>query len=205
MYKKKQNKNKEKIIPYKRNYLTMISENNLIISKKIKKEVPVKKDQKTLKINYNISINKLYEINNLSYTNKIPKIDFSKANERMQSLELNDIELQNNLINKIIDKNVLFVRKIFGDGICYYRSLSFYFFNTQNNYEYFMKCIYNYITNNLNIWEKEFPYIARNEKIIPILYYIDFVYLIFSFNFYKKQKFKYYIINIIYMLFLQIY
>ena len=92
---------------------------------------------KKLIIKYEIKINKKYEINNLSYTNKIHSIDFNNITLNMQSLDSNEICLKNNLLNKYVDENSLFIRKITADGNCFFRSLSYFFTKNERNYDYF--------------------------------------------------------------------
>ncbi len=120
------NKNYER----KRNYLTMITENNInICHNEIE---PTNK--KKLKLNYKININPKYEINNLSYNKNIKKLDFSKSIEELESLNHNELQLYEILVNKIINEEIIFVRKIIPDGNCYFRSLSYFFSKNQNYY-----------------------------------------------------------------------
>ena len=121
--------------PKKRNYITMISTDNVEIISKANPNTY--NHSKKLKIKYEIKINKKYEINNLSYTNKIHSIDFNNITLNMQSLDSNEICLKNNLLNKYVDENSLFIRKITADGNCFFRSLSYFFTKNEINYDYF--------------------------------------------------------------------
>ena len=121
--------------PKKRNYITMISTDNVEIISKANPNAY--NHSKKLKIKYEIKINKKYEINNLSYINKIHSIDFNNITLNMQSLDSNEICLKNNLLNKYVDENSLFIRKITVDGNCFFRSLSYFFTKNEINYDYF--------------------------------------------------------------------
>lgn len=80
----------------------------------------------SLKINYKIEFINDLETNNLSYTNIIHKPDTALINKSLEKLEKNYQLLLNNMVNKIVDEDGIFVRQIYGDGNCYYRSLSFF-------------------------------------------------------------------------------
>ena len=90
----------------------------------------IKKENKiimnpSLKIDYNINFQLELEKNNLSYTKTILKPNPNTINKLFQTLDRNYIILYDNMLNKIIDENIIFKRTIYGDGNCYFRSLSF--------------------------------------------------------------------------------
>ena len=94
-------------------------------------------------------------------------------NKNLEKLEKNYNVLFENMVNKIVDKDAIFIREMFGDGNCFYRSLSFFFTNSQNYHDYFRNYIYNYIISNEEDIINEFPYINFNDKIININQYIQ--------------------------------
>ena len=119
----------------KRNYITMISGDNVEINNNT--NINTYNHSKKLKIKYELKINENYEINNLSYTNKIHSIDFNNITLNLQSLDSNEIYLKNNLFNKYIDEKSIFIRKISADENSYFRSLSYFFTKNENKYDYF--------------------------------------------------------------------
>ena len=86
----------------------------VIVLSKIIKYLP-----KNLKIKYEININH-YEINNLTFTNIIDKIEFNQIALNMQIMDWNEIEIKNNLLNKYNDKNSIFIRKIIPYSKCFF-------------------------------------------------------------------------------------
>jgi hypothetical protein len=59
-------------------------------------------------------------------------------------MEKNELELNKDLKEYIINDKALFIRKVIGDGNCFYRVLSFYFTNSQNFYSYFVVFLHLY-------------------------------------------------------------
>ena len=82
----------------------------------------------------------------------------------MQSITEQEIELFNNISNKSVDDKILSIRTIYRDGNCYFRSLSYFFNNNQNYYEYYRNYLYNYLKNTEIKYTFEFPYIIINDK-----------------------------------------
>ena len=67
-----------------------------------------------------------------------------KINENLESISKNEQILYENLNNNILEENTVFERNIYGDGNCFFLSVSFFFTNSQNYHEYYRNYIYNY-------------------------------------------------------------
>lgn len=82
---KRKTKRQKMKIP-KRNYLEMINENNLkFLPEETEKETTNIKTS-ILKLNFNLKLNKAYEINNLSYECKFKKPNIPKIIEAHQTI-----------------------------------------------------------------------------------------------------------------------
>ena len=70
---------------------------------------------------------------------------------------------------KFIDE--LFFNKVLidGDGNCFFRTLSYYFEGTQNNFQTYRNYIYNFAKINYNNLKDNFEYIIRDGKNFIIL------------------------------------
>ena len=168
---KNQTKKEKTKYKRKRSYLEMRNEFN--ISYKPESNNPKLRENKSLhkpqlKIDYNININKIYEINNLSYTEKIIKPNIDKIIMGHNNINENELSILNKSDNKIIDDKIFFIREMYADGNCFYRSLSFYLTNSQEYYNYFRNYIYNYIIDNEYIYKKDCPYVTVKGKIMDI-------------------------------------
>ena len=119
----------------KRNYIEMAQTSNFYLESIIEKNNITMNP--SLKIDYNINFQLELEKNNLSYTKTILKPNPNTINKLFQTLDRNYIILYDNMLNKIIDENIIFKRTIYGDGNCYFRSLSFFFTNSQNYHDFF--------------------------------------------------------------------
>ena len=126
----------------------------------------------SLKIDYKIDTDIKYEVNNLINIKKISKPDFEKIKRNLQTLDKNVDELYANILHKMVNEKYIFIRKIDGDGNCYFRSLSFFMTNSQNYYSYFRNYIYNYIYLDLKGYIIEYPYVYHNNNIKPIEEYV---------------------------------
>ena len=135
----------------------MISESQLNINNN--ENSSQKLGSKKLKLNYNIKLLPENETNNLTYIKSIKRPNEAKINEALNPLDFDIEYLYNNIENNYIDTKYIFIRKIIGDGNCYFRSLSFYFTNSHNYYHYFRNYIYNHIKNNEKYYLNEFPFI----------------------------------------------
>ena len=164
------NKKKKQYI-YKRNYLQMTNGGNLNIQQTENNNILLSNVK--LKLNYKFDIMEEFEVNNLSYTNNINKPNKESISQFLQSLDSNEDFVFNNSFNKIIDEKTIVIRKIGGDGNCFFRSLSFFFTHSENYKDYFRNCIYNYINKNSSFFIKEFPFIFYNNQIINIYNYIN--------------------------------
>ena len=148
----------------------MVNDNNFSIEKN--ETNMIYNINPSLKINYNIILKTEYEKNNLIYTKKIPKPNLEKIKDLLQKLDQNYIDLFNNMTNKIVDEKIIYVRKIYGDGNCYYRSLSFFFINNQTYHLYFRNYIYNFIADHEEEITKDYPFINVEDNLIPMSEYI---------------------------------
>lgn len=168
--KKQKNKNKHK----KRNYLEIQKESEVIhyseIHKDINKPLSISKN---LKINYNLNIIDKYEKNNISNSVNIEKPNINKIKELLSSINNSELIVFENSNNKIVEKDIIFIRKIEPDGNCYYRVLSYFLTKNQNYYNYFRNYIYNYLTCNKNLYEQEYPFIIYNDEINNFEIYIN--------------------------------
>ena len=68
-----------------------------------------------------------------------------------------------NSIKKIIKKDIISILDIKPDSNCYYRALSLYLTNNQENDNYFRNNIYNFINDNISVYCIDFPYIMNND------------------------------------------
>jgi len=130
--------------------------------------------ERNFEINYNLDIRADYEINRLANSNKIKKTNINKI---LASLLINerDLIIFKRSNNKIIKKELIFIRKVYGDFKCYYRELSHFFINNQNYYNYCRKYIFNYINANKDIYDLEYSYIIKNGQICDCDNYIKMI------------------------------
>ena len=73
-----------------------------------------------------------------------------------------------NSIKKIIKKDIISILDIKPDSNCYYRALSLYLTNNEENDNYFRNNIYNFINDNISVYCIDFPYIMNNDEIIEL-------------------------------------
>ena len=76
----------------------------------------------------------------------------NKKREKKTKAKINQKNLQNNYTQDFhtINKDDYVVKNITADGNCFYRSLSFYYRQTEKDFDEFRKLIISYIENNLD-------------------------------------------------------
>ena len=84
-----------------------------------------------------------------------------------------ELILLENPYNNIIKDDIIFIRKICGNGNCYFRCLNLFFTDSQNYYNYYRNYIYNYLKANEIKYALDYPFIYRNEKIVNFKEYIQ--------------------------------
>ena len=120
------NKKENKKYPNKkRNYLEMEKENSIFLNHS-EQEPKINICNKFLKLDYTYTAEEEYEINNLTFSDKINKPDSNKINQNMTILNENIKTLNDNIYNSILDENVIYIRKMFAGGNCFFRSVSFF-------------------------------------------------------------------------------
>ena len=192
--KKKKSKSKKKKVAKKRTYNEMIEESKRLNINEpnsynitgSKTKIPKKNSDndnniKPNSLNTDIHLPTEYNFDKIY----MPSIELIRSNEENRNLNIpiyisfnlifNKKENDNILKTLKIKEDSLIIQKIFGDGNCLFRSISYFLTGTEAYHVFMRNLLYNYIIKNYEEIITEFPYVYHNGSPVNTDEYIPLI------------------------------